>query len=76
MREFIENRTIPITIGSRTYVIHIPLANDREAMLLGRYLENASFDDIWEQIVLEEEYDTYWMQRDFEWFFSSQSNGD
>ena len=75
MREFIENRTISITIGSRTYEIHIPLANDREAMLLGRYLENASFDDTWEQIVLEEEYDTYWMQRDFEWYFSSQSAG-
>ena len=75
MREFIENRTIPITIGSRTYEIHIPLANDREATLLGRYLENASFDDIWEQIILEEEYDSYWMQRDFEWYFSSQSDG-
>ena len=75
MREFIENRTIPITIGSRTYEIHIPLANDREATLLGRYLENASFDDIWEQIILEEEYDSYWMQRDFEWYVSSQSDG-
>ena len=75
MREFIENRTISITIGSRTYEIHIPLANDREATLLGRYLENASFDDIWEQIILEEEYDSYWMRRDFEWYFSSQSDG-
>ena len=75
MREFIENRTISITIGSRTYEIHIPLANDREATLLGRYLENASFDDIWEQIILEEEYDSYWMRRDFELYFSSQSDG-
>ena len=75
MREFIENRTISITTGSRTYEIHIPLANDREAILLGRYLENASFDDIWEQIILEEEYDSYWMQRDYEWYFSSQSDG-
>lgn len=75
MREFVDNRIIPITIGSRTYVIHIPLANDREAILLGRYLENASFDDVYEQIILEEEYDTYWMQRDYEWFFGSIRDG-
>ena len=77
MREFVDNSTISISIGSRTYEIHIPLANDEEAILLGRYLENASsFDDVWTQIVLEEEYDTYWMRRDYEWYFSSQSNGD
>ena len=77
MREFSDNNTVTLIIGSEEYVIHIPLANDREARLLGRYLEEVeAFDDVWEQIVLEEEYDTYWMQRDFEWFFSSQSNGD
>lgn len=76
MREFIENNTVTLIIGSEEYVIHIPLANDREAMLLGRYLEVvASFDDIWEQIVLEEEYDTYWMWRDFEQEFGSPSDG-
>ena len=76
MREFIENRTIPITIGSRTHVIHIPLANDREARLLERYLEEVeAFDDVWDQIILEEELDAYWMQRNFEWYFSSQSDG-
>ena len=77
MREFFDNRTVTLILGSRTYVIHIPLANDREARLLERYLEEVeSFDDVWTQIVLEEELDNYWMQRNFEWYFSSQSNGD
>ena len=65
-----------LPIESKTYMIDLPLANDRDARILGRYLETASFNNIYERNRLQYEYDSYWMQRDFEWFFSSQSNGD
>ena len=64
-----------LAIESRTYMIDLPLANDRDARLLGRYLETASFNNIYERNRLQYEYDSYWMQRDNELLFGSMRDG-
>ena len=64
-----------LVIESRTYMIYLPLANDRDARILGRYLETASFNNIYERNRLQYEYDSYWMQRDNELLFGSMRDG-
>ena len=64
-----------LAIESRTYMIYLPLANDRDARLLGRYLETASFNNIYERNRLQSEYDSYWTQRDTELLFGSIRDG-
>ena len=64
-----------LPIESKTYMIDLPLANDRDARILGRYLETASFNNIYERNRLQYEYDSYWMQRDTERLFGLIRDG-